>query len=171
MSIRIACKQLTAAVSTYNRFAIVVDSGISSPVRWILRFIPPENIISLTLFDTRVPSFSMSQFFQLVNPNRFNQLRFVNLYGIRDMELTYFLQKITDCTRISLAIESSERQHKTTLNIISLMATRFNIVKLGLNSLDNIIDSISWFSTLWIKASSHYYMQLWPISDSSQHSV
>jgi len=95
LSFRFVCKQLGAAVSTYNRLQIVVNSNHYSYLKRILRIIRPENIISLIFSDMRAFRMLISEFVLQFDMERFNRLHFVSLHQVNDMQLEYVLKQMT----------------------------------------------------------------------------
>jgi hypothetical protein len=146
LSVRCVCKQLYAATNTYNRFQIVFSTKSKFHFKFISRLIRPEYIISLTFSNVHNSQSFIRRFFSLFNIDQFKGLRFVTLHQIRDLELEYFLEHMNTHFWISLSISSNEYQHTRTLSLISSAITRFKLLKLCLNDLDEIMKNISWLN-------------------------
>lgn len=100
-SVRPVCTQLYAVVNSYDRYVIDSAKSNTTDLKRYTRFIPPNMIVSLTLYWYDIENWFLSAF----DVHQFTQLRFVSLslYSPNN-SLDPFLEHIASCPLLSLTV-------------------------------------------------------------------
>ena len=95
-SMRFVCKQIYGFADTYNRLKLTFNSTSPSAVTSFFRFVRPERIVSLTIFDTdETDDFGVDQinpFYSIFNNLRFIRLRSMTFHAVSNASLKYFVE-------------------------------------------------------------------------------
>ena len=153
-SIRPVCRLFRSIVQNYDRLDF--HSKIISKTRFdvLCRFISPQNIRSLTLYNNEQIPDQISSFVRQVRLQQLTRLHSIRLFGIDEFQLNYLFKRI-DLNLIKLfSIQINKydnRRRKTSVNYLSTIVKQSNLRNLHLNIQNNRISDIEWPSTCSIQ--------------------
>lgn len=137
-SIRLVCKELYEASTTYDKLRLNVSSISTSKLRSLARIVQPNHIISLVLINKDPTEFSekLNLFFSSYRLNQFTRLQSMTLVELNSLLLDRCLQHINRCRLTSLSITFRQQTSTETVQmtqLISSMIEQSSLQYLNLN--------------------------------------
>ena len=146
-SIRPVCRLFRSIIQSYDRFDFHLKIISKAHFDVLCRFIPPENIRSLTLYhNDQIPD-QISLFLSKVHLRQLTRLHSIDLHGIEEFQLNYLFERINLDLLKSFSIQMKNydnRRRKTTANHLSTIVKEGNLRNLHLNIQSNRISEIEW---------------------------
>ena len=146
-SIRPVCRLFRSIVLNYHRFNFHSTIISKSHFDVLCRFIPPENIRSLTLYNNeRIPD-QISSFLQQVRLRQLTRLHSIDLDEVDEFQLNYLFKRINLNLLKSFSIQMKNydnRRRKTSVNYLSTIVKQSNLRNLHLYIQNNRISEIEW---------------------------
>ena len=157
-SIRPVSRSFQSIVLNYDRldFHLKLSSKLHFAV--LCRFIPPQNIRSLTLYNNEQTPGQISLFLQQVHLRQLTQLHSIDLDGIDEFQLNYLCQRINlNLRSFSIHIKNYDNlRTKTTGHHLSTIVKQGNLQTLHLNIQNIQISEIEWASNCSIQSFTLY---------------
>ena len=142
-SIRPVCRLFRSIIQSYDRLDFHLKIISKTRFDVLCRFIPPQNIRSLTLQNNeRIPD-QISPFLRQVHLRQLTRLHSIDLDGIDEFQLNYLFKRISVDLLRSFSIQMN-RTGQTTVNHLSTVVRQSNLRNLHLNIQNNRLSEISW---------------------------
>ena len=146
-SVRSVCRLFHSIVLNYDRLDFHLKLSSKAQFDVLCRFIPPQNIRSLTLYNNEQVPEQISLFLQQVHLQQLTRLHSIDLDGIEEFQLNYLCQRINLNLLRSFSIQMKkydDRRRKTIVNYLSTVVNQPNLRYLYLNMNNNRISELSW---------------------------
>ena len=146
-TIRPVSRSFQSIVLNYDRWNFHLKIASKAQFDVLCRFIPPQNIRSLTLYNNEQTPDQISTFLQQVRLRQLTQLHSIDLDGIDEFQLNYLCKRINLNLLRSFSIRISEyddRRRKTTVNYLSTIVKQINLRRLYLDVENSRISDLSW---------------------------
>lgn len=155
LSFQLVCKFFRSIISGYNRYKFDCKILSKSDFHRLCQLIPPERLISLTLYhDEQIPnqiSFFISNYRLL---RQLTRLRSINLFGINECHFNFIFKRINSNHLISfrLHIQNYDEQlAKTTGDSLSSILAQSTLRRIELNIRNERLSKIQWSSNCRIE--------------------
>ena len=146
-SIRPVCRSFQSIALNYDRFDFHLKLSSKSHFDVLCRFLPPENIRSLTLYNNEQIPDQISTFLQQVRLRQLTRLHSIDLDGIDEFQLNYLFKRLNVNLLRSFSIRINQydyRRRKTIVNYLSTVVKQTNLRNLYLNIKNSRISDLSW---------------------------
>ena len=146
-TIRPLCQLFRLIILNYNRLNFHLKLSSKAQFDVLCRFILPQNIRSLTLYNNEQIPGQISSFLQQVRLGQSTRLHSIHLDGIDEFQLNYLLKRINLNLLRSFSIRISkydDRSRKATVNYLSTIVKRVNFRRLYLDVKNSRISDLSW---------------------------
>ncbi len=153
-SIRLVCRLFRSVVNNYDRYNLDLKIISKCNFHRLCRLIPPQKLISLTLYNNEQIPDQISFFISNYHLRQLTRLRSINLFGIDELQLNMILKRINlKClTSFSLHIQEYDgRRRKTTEHYLSSIMAQSTLRKVEFNVKNFRLSNIQWPSNCRIE--------------------
>ena len=146
-AVRPVCRLFLSNIQSYDRFDFNLKLSSKIHFNALCRFLPPENIRSLTLYNNKQTPDQIPSFLRQVRLQQLTRLHSIDLDGIKEFQLNYLFQRIHLDFLRSFSIRITEYDDSTkqiTLNYLSTVVRQSTLRHLYLNISNSRISDLSW---------------------------